>query len=212
MTNRGFTLIEILLAMAIFSLIGLASYSVLSTVLDSDRLSSEQFEAFEKLQRTMLYLERDLLQAVPRSVRIEGQGNDIVFSGGEDQLQSDADGMAFVRGGWHNPQLMLPRSRLQAVGYRLRDGKLERLHHNYPDNVIGHEPEIRVLLERVEDLQLQFATAPINNDRDSNTWSNSYTATELPMAVAVELTTEDFGMIRREFLLTGKGGTNAITQ
>ena len=39
--QRGFTLIEILIAMAIFTLIGLASTGLLTTVIDSNDISEE---------------------------------------------------------------------------------------------------------------------------------------------------------------------------
>ena len=41
--QRGFTLIEILIAMAIFTLIGLASTGLLTTVIDSNDISEERF-------------------------------------------------------------------------------------------------------------------------------------------------------------------------
>lgn len=208
--SRGFTLLEILVAMAIFTLIGLASNAVLSSVLDNDELSRQRIEQLEKLQRAMLTLERDILQATPRSVRVEGENTDIVFTGGRDLFESEADGMAFVRAGWHNPQLMLPRSTLQAVAYRLQDNKLERLYGNYVDNIIGFEPKIRVLLEDVEDLQLEyFVKKQDNQNSNDNNWAESYKGQTLPAAVAIEITHKDFGKIRREFLLTSNQASNA---
>jgi len=208
--SQGFTLLEILVAMAIFTLIGLASNAVLSSVLDNDELSRERVEQLEKLQRAMLTIERDVLQATPRSVRLEGENTDIVFTGGRDLFESEADGMAFVRAGWHNPQLMLPRSTLQAVAYRLQDEQLQRLYGNYVDNVIGFEPKIRVLLEQVEDLQIEyFVPKQSNQNNESSNWAESYRGQTLPLAVAIELTHKNFGNIRREFLLTGNQISNA---
>ena len=139
----GFTLLEILVAMAIFTLIGLASTAVLSSVIDSDELSTERFGKLQTLQRAMLTLERDILQATARPIRVEGETNPVVLSGGGDLFQSETDGLGLVRSGWHNPQLMLPRSTLQAVAYRLQEGQLQRLYGNYVDNVIGYEPKIK---------------------------------------------------------------------
>ncbi len=138
--QRGFTLIEILIAMAIFTLIGLASTGLLTTVIDSNDISEERFAKLQLLQRAMITIERDLQQAVPRASRVNGEKQDVVMAGGETD-DSDDDGIGFVRGGWHNPQLMLPRSTLQFVAYRLQENKLERLYSNYVDNVIGYEPE-----------------------------------------------------------------------
>lgn len=202
--QRGFTLIEILIAMAIFTLIGLASTGLLTTVIDSNDISEERFAKLQLLQRAMITIERDLQQAVPRAARVNGEKQDVVMAGGETD-DSDDDGIGFVRGGWHNPQLMLPRSTLQFVAYRLQENKLERLYSNYVDNVIGYEPKVRVLLEDIESLKIEFlATADsgsLDEDEDLS-WSESYKGTALPRAVAIEFVSKDFGKIRREFTLT----------
>jgi general secretion pathway protein J len=202
--QRGFTLIEILVAMAIFTLIGLASTGLLTTVIDSNNLSQERFEKLQLLQRAMVTIERDIQQAVSRPVRANGEKQEIVMAGGEVD-GSDDDGIGFVRGGWHNPQLMLPRSTLQYVAYRLRDNKLERLYSNYVDNVIGYEPKVRVLLENIESFKVEFlsgnnASSTIKDDDDIK-WSEKYQDTVLPRAVAIEFVSKDFGMLRREFTL-----------
>jgi len=202
--QRGFTLIEILVAMAIFTLIGLASTGLLTTVIDSNSLSQERFEKLQLLQRAMVTIERDIQQAVSRPVRANGEKQEVVMAGGEVD-GSDDDGIGFVRGGWHNPQLMLPRSTLQYVAYRLRDNKLERLYSNYVDNVIGYEPKVRVLLENIESFKVEFlsgnnASSTIKDDDDIK-WSEKYQDTVLPRAVAIEFVSKDFGMLRREFTL-----------
>ncbi|MDO6566879.1 type II secretion system minor pseudopilin GspJ [Alteromonas sp. 1_MG-2023] len=203
MKQRGFTLIEILIAMAIFTLIGLASTGLLTTVIDSNDLSSERFEKLQQLQRAMVIIERDIQQAVPRPVRAEGETQNVVMAGG-DVDDSDGDGIGFVRGGWHNPQLMLPRSTLQYVAYRLEEDRLERIYSNYVDNVIGYEPKVRTLLENIESFTVEFISAESSTeDSDDLSWSESYQGEALPTAVAIEFVSKDFGLIRREFVLTG---------
>lgn len=203
--SSGFTLIEILMAMAIFTLIGLASTSLLTTVIDSDELSTERFDQLQKLQRAMLVIERDLLQAVPRRTRINGESVEQVMRGGRDLFDSEADGIGLVRAGWHNPQMMLPRSTLQAVAYRLQDGNLERLYGNYVDNVIGYEPKIKVLLENINDFQVEFKTEATGDDDDDRGWKESFQGTQLPVAIAIEIDSIEFGLIRREFVLANGG-------
>lgn len=207
--QRGFTLIEILIAMAIFTLIGLASTGLLTTVIDSNDISEERFAKLQLLQRAMITIERDLQQAVPRAARVNGEKQDVVMAGGEVD-NSDDDGIGFVRGGWHNPQLMLPRSTLQYVAYRLNENRLERLYSNYVDNVIGYEPKVRVLLENIETLKIEFLATSGNESLDEDedlSWNESYKGTALPRAVAIEFVSKDFGKIRREFTLTTGGAS-----
>tara|TARA_B110000908_G_scaffold158017_1_gene198712 strand:+ start:326 stop:958 length:633 start_codon:yes stop_codon:yes gene_type:complete len=198
--RRGFTLIEILVAMAIFTLIGLASTGVLNSVINSDQLSSERFAKLEELQRAMLTIERDILQIVPRALRVNGEPVSVVISGGEDVLNSDADGLGFVRAGWHNPQMLLPRSTLQAIGYRLQEEQLQRLYGNYVDNVIGYEPKIKILLSDIEDFRVSFLTE-VEQLEEPEKWQESYSNANIPIAISITLVSKTFGEIRREFIL-----------
>jgi general secretion pathway protein J len=196
----GFTLIEILVAMAIFTIIGLASTGVLNSVINSDQLSSERFEKLEELQRAMLTIERDILQIVPRKVRINSEPVSAVISGGEDVFDSDADGIGFVRAGWHNPQMLLPRSTLQAVGYRIQEEQLQRLYGNYVDNVIGYEPKIKILLSDIEDFRVSFLTEAEQLE-EPDEWKETYSSATLPIAISITIVSKTFGEIRREFIL-----------
>ena len=198
--RRGFTLIEILVAMAIFSIIGLASTGVLNSVINSDQLSTERFAKLEELQRAMLTIERDILQIVPRALRVNGEAIELVISGGEDVLNSDADGLGFVRTGWHNPQMLLPRSTLQAIGYRVQDQQLQRLYGNYVDNVIGYEPKVKVLLSDIEDFRVSFLTE-LEQLEEPEEWEESYANANLPIAISITLVSKTFGEIRREFIV-----------
>jgi general secretion pathway protein J len=198
--TSGFTLIEILVAMAIFTIIGLASTGVLTSVINSDQLSSKRFAKLEELQRAMLTIERDLLQIVPRAVRINGEPVSAVITGGEDIFDSDADGLGFVRLGWHNPQMLLPRSSLQAVGYRIQEEQLQRLFGNYVDNVIGYEPKVKVLLSDIEDFKVSFLTE-IEQLEEPEEWKDTYSNTTLPIAISITIISRTFGEIRREFML-----------
>ncbi|MEO9944797.1 type II secretion system minor pseudopilin GspJ [Paraglaciecola sp.] len=200
--NRGFTLLEILVAIAIFALIGVASTGVLNSVIESDQLSEERFAKLEELQRAMLTIERDIMQMTNRSVRINGEASSVVVSGGEDVMSSDAGGLAFVRAGWHNPQMLLPRSTLQSVGYRLQEKELQRVYGNYVDNVIGYEPKVRVLLSDIEDFQVSFLTDETKLE-DAEDWEEIYSSEVLPLAISVTISSKTFGEIRREFLVGG---------
>lgn len=198
--NRGFTLIEILVAMAIFTIIGLASTGVLTSVINSDQLSTERFAKLEELQRAMLTIERDIMQIVPRAVRVNGELASAVTTGGEDLFDSEADGLGFVRIGWHNPQMLLPRSTLQAVGYRLVENQLQRLYGNYVDNVIGYEPKVKILLSDIEDFRVSFLT-DIAQLEEPEDWEESYSNATLPIAISITIVSKTFGEIRREFML-----------
>ncbi|OFA32107.1 type II secretion system protein GspJ [Glaciecola punicea] len=193
--HRGFTLLEIVIAIAIFSLLALGANSLLTTVMRSNEISAQREAKFEQLQRAMLIIERDFLQIQARTPRTQGLENDLIITGGEFEFESDAYGIGFVRGGWRNPQLRLKRSTLQNVAYRLQENRLERLHTNYVDAVLGTEPNIRVLLDNVSDFKIEI----LSTVQTELEWSETIPSTELPIAIAVIMTIDSFGIIRREF-------------
>jgi len=193
----GFTLIEIIIAIAIFSLLALGANALLVNVTKSNELSSVREGQLEQLQRAMLIMERDFLQIQQRVPRAQGLENNLVITGGEFEFESDAYGIGFVRGGWRNPQLRLKRSSLQNVAYRLQENRLERLHTNYVDATIGTEPKIRVLLDNVSDFKVEI----LREVKAELKWSETIPDTELPFAIAVIITSDTFGEIRREFMV-----------
>nr|WP_185378111.1 type II secretion system minor pseudopilin GspJ [Aeromonas enteropelogenes] len=196
--HAGFTLLEMLVAIAIFATLSLGAYQVLQGVLTSDEVAKRKEARLYELQLAFTLLERDVTQMVPRSGRIEGENNKVLLAASRFGQQSDDWGMAFMRGGWLNPDGMLPRSQLQRVGWRLKDQTLERLSYLYPDPVIGSEPRIQPVLKGVTALRLYFY--------DQGRWREEWTQRSvLPYGLAVELDLEDYGTIRRQFLI-GAGG------
>jgi general secretion pathway protein J len=193
--QRAFTLIEIVIAIGIFSLLALAANSVLTNVNTSSAISAKREAKLEQLQRAMLIIERDFLQIQARIPRTQGIENNLIISGGEFEFESDAYGVGFVRGGWRNPQLRLKRSSLQNVAYRVQENRLERLHTNYVDAVIGTEPIVRILLDDVSDFKVEV----LREVKTELQWSESIPDTNLPVAIAIIITTDTFGEIRREF-------------
>lgn len=193
--QHGFTLLEVIIAIAIFSILALGANALLVNVTDSNELSSERAKKLENLQRAMIIMERDFLQMQNRSPRSFDDTDNLVIKGGEFEFESDAYGVGFVRGGWQNPQLRLKRSHLQSVAYRLRENKLERLHTNYVDSVIGTEPKIRVLLEGVTNFKVEVLTDITTEFK----WSETIVNTNLPAAIAITIDTETFGEIHRVF-------------
>jgi general secretion pathway protein J len=193
--QAGFTLIEVLIATAIFAILALGANAMLSNITTSNEISSERELKFEQLQRAMIVIERDFMQMQSRIPRTQELENELVIRGGEYDFESDADGIGFVRTGWNNPQLRLKRSNLQNVAYRLQEERLERLHTNFVDSVIGTEPRIRVLLEGVTDFRVEVLREVTTELK----WSETIPDVELPYAVAVTVTTDSFGEIRRVF-------------
>jgi general secretion pathway protein J len=140
----GFTLVEVLVALAIFALIGLLSAQILTRIVDARARTEARGDRLLAVQRAVLRLERDLLQAVDRPVRDR-------FGDSEPALRAELPGvLTFTRDGWRNP-LELPRSDLQRVQWRLgEEGTLERAFWTVLDRAEDSRPLVQAVLEGVD--------------------------------------------------------------
>jgi len=202
--QKGFTLLEVLIAIAIFSLISLSSFTIFDTVLSSDESAKNRSERQNELQRAFIILERDIIQIARRSARLNGEAplEGFLQTSGN-TFVSDEQALAFVRHGWTNPGLLLPRSDMQAVAYRLVDETFERLHFNFVDAVVGEEPKIRPLISDISTLKFEYY--------DEDKWQKTWLKKSLPSAIAIEIDTKDYGVIRRQFLVAGRKGTDNVS-
>jgi len=154
--SRGFTLIEVLIVLGIFSIIGLIGAQLVSRVLDNERTLTERGTRLAQIQRSMQILQRDILQLSARGIR-DQLGDPI------EPLLIGADGMIeFTRFGWRNP-LNRPRSELQRVGYVVQEETLYRAYWMVLDRAPDSEPQLQQLLEGVEQIEF-FALDSSGNE------------------------------------------------
>lgn len=193
---QGFTLIEMILAVAIFALISMASFQILSTVTESNSHSEEVIADLHGVERAFFWIERDFLQATKRKVRVDGEApTDNVFVGGDLIMESQDGAVAFTHDGWRNPGMVLPRSEIQSVSYRMFEDNLERSFYNYPDPVEGETPRVQVLLENIIALKFEYF--------GEEGWGNEWNQPGIPTAVKVIIETESLGEVERWFKLAG---------
>ncbi len=190
----GFSLLEMLIAIAIFSLIGLASNYVLSTVLKSEETTKDFAVRLKSLQQGFGALERDFGQMVARTPRSldSGRGSSVIQFG-DNLLGSESQAIVFYRLGWLNPQGLLPRGSIQSVAYVVIEGKLERWHFPYPEPELGAEPVKSLVIDKVLSVEYSFFA--------EDKWVKQYDAKVLPKAIAMEIEVEGLGKIQRRFLL-----------
>lgn len=192
--GRGFTLIEVLVSIAIFATLSMAAYQVVNQVQRSNELSAERSARLNQLQRSLVILDNDFRQMAVRQFRTEGEeASSKLIIVKEYLLDSDSIGIVFTRLGWHNPQQQFPRGEVTKVGYRLKEETLERVWWRYPDTPAGQEAVITPLLDDVEDLEFEFY--------DGKRWGKEWQADKsLPKAVRLKLTLKDYGEVERIYL------------
>jgi general secretion pathway protein J len=193
--RRGFTLIEVMVALAVFGVMSMLAYSALGNTLSNADYLSTRMDRIQSIQRAMRYLSSDLMQTAPRPIRSE-VGDDflpaLVSTLSSDYL------LELTHGGWGNPA-GLPRGTLQRVAYRLEDDQLVRYHWNVLDRTYANEPFAIVLLDNVESLYFRYIDP---TGEVSEVWPPLATGAAIdlrsrPRAVEVILTLADEGEIRR---------------
>ena len=188
--QRGFTLLELLVALAIFALVSVMAYGGLASVLDQQFATDDIAAQLARLQKTYLLLQRDFEQVVPRPVRDE-YGDTLAPLLGDSQLQ-------FTRGGWSNPAGH-PRSSLRRVAYRLEDQELTRYAWSVLDRAQNSEPLEQPLLDGVTEISSRYL---VENDEWQDSWPPATVAAigdtetfSLPLAVEIQLEHERFGVV-----------------
>jgi general secretion pathway protein J len=194
--NEGFTLVELLVALAIFAILSVLAYGGYNNSVKQNEIARASMQRLQSLQTTMRLLTQDFEQISPRPVR------DVLGDGRLPALVADKRDQtlfSLTRAGWTNPA-GLPRGTLQRVSYLLDpDGKLIRQYFNVLDATLANEPVRRELIDRVKSVTVRF--------RDSQKqWQDQWpplnappvtVARSRPVAVEIRLELEDFGEITR---------------
>lgn len=200
--QQGFTLMEVLIAVTITSVIGMGVWQVINSVVNSRDRVNELANQFDGLQKAVLLLERDITQIVNRPARD-------VYGDFQWALTTREEGYDFMltRQGWRNP-LGLRRSSLQRVAWEYTGNELRR--HYWPVVDQGQEQSRRevLLLENVQVFDVWIM------DKDGNRqerWPPEEVLAELapgdrptaalPRGIEIRLEHQQFGDITRTFTL-----------
>jgi general secretion pathway protein J len=184
--KSGFSLIELLVALAVFSIMSALAYGGLSSIARARTELARQEDAFGDLIRAVGVLDRDLREATARPVR----GN---FGQPLPAFAGTADHLEFTRLGFANPQAE-PRSNLERVLYELDAGSLKRGRFAVLDRAPTTAPIVADLKVRAEDFRLRYMDS---SNRWLDAWPPPQTTdvTLLPRAVQWRLRTHDDGEI-----------------
>jgi general secretion pathway protein J len=209
--QRGFTLVEVLIALAITAFVSTIAYASLSTVMIGVESTREAANRTNELNRAWMIISRDLRQFAARPVRDEFGELEPAMAGGSAARFL----LSFTRAGWHNP-VGQQRSTLQRVNYLLEDEALWRESYPVLDRAGDTEPSRVKLLEGIEYLDLAFLASlesvETNDDQkslDTSAWAENWVADisnpdiELspPVAIEIRMQLKDFGEIRRLYEL-----------
>jgi len=200
--TRAFSLLELLVALAVFAAMAAAAYGGLASIARTRATLAAEQDRFTAMVRAVGALERDLRQAVARPV-LGNDGRPLPA------LLGRADAIELTRLGFANPRAE-PRSNLQRVAY-VRDGDaLVRLRYAVLDRAPDSLPARTPLLAKVTDWRLRYLG---EDGAWREQWPPGPDATLLPRAVEFRFDAPGYGGIRRVVELPTtlplRGGTNS---
>jgi general secretion pathway protein J len=193
--QRGFTLLEILVATVILAVMGLMAYRAVSEAQVAVAAADGHMDRLREAQRAVHLLVTDFRTLAPRPVR------ETIGDGFRAALMRDPNSISVVElshGGWPNGA-GTPRGTVQRVTYRLEEGKLIREHWTVADPTLATPPLKRELLDRVERIEIRYMNSsrewieewpPFGNTQD-------FGFRERPLAVEITLVLTDYGELRR---------------
>jgi len=196
----GFTLIEIMVAVAIFAVIASIVGPALFQFLEIRERAGAKQDQLEGLQKTFLFMANDLRYATNRLGKDEfGDPGDATMTVGDDSLIDLTAAYPDLNLGG----LGVPRR----VRWQLEDGVLQRLQ----SPVMDPDGDTRVLkqsvLNDVRDVEIELSVVEDGRDNTSKKWDEQ---TRLPDKIEITLTMENKTEYRRVFTMLGGDTLDAV--
>lgn len=209
---KGFTLLEVMIAVSIFAIMGIASYQLLSGEIRTQQRLQQHAQLQDNWQRSMRRLSLDLQQIVARGIRED-------YGEPEAALFSDGQSLQLTRQGWGNP-LGRKRSELQRVKYSLQTLDSATINYvprteNTSDTQSVVQREFWVNLDRAPgskalEQSLFIGASDLNFrffDEKNRQWIAQWPPNEdakrtLPQAIEVNLSSDRYGDLQKLVNLT----------
>jgi len=191
--SGGFTLVEVLLALAIFGVIAVLAYRATASLTEGEARLSAEARRWRTLEALFARFEADIRQAVPRAARAGSRIEPAWLA-----LPADGAGnaaMVFTRSGAEFADD--PGLAGQRIGYRLRGHAVEIAYWPRVDNAADTQPAVYALVDGVTGFRIAYLGR-------NGTWRDSWPVqgeSALPRAVRVELTLDSGEAIERWFAL-----------
>ena len=146
--NLGFTLVEILIALTIFSIMAGITSGVLYSVFNAREKTTTHAQKLSEMQLAFVIIEQDLSQILFKPIK--------TFQGKQTSVFGLANELRFSRGGIMNPTAEKKQSSIVRVHYFVENEKLIRESEAAVNRDIIIEPSQQILLNDVTKLQIEY--------------------------------------------------------
>ena len=186
--NHGYTLIEIMVALAVFAVLATITASAMYQAFDTRARVNVQANQLNAIQLALILIARDTEQMVDRAIR----GNDMLlfppFVGQTRYLE-------FTRGGLVNPNGIERRGTLQRIAYVCSGKTLVRRSWENLDTPNRKQYQDRILLDNLKDCTFAYLSSSrqvLPEWREYAVQQNQKKET-LPLAIQFTLTIQNWG-------------------
>lgn len=171
-SERGFTLVEMLVSLVIFAILASAGVGLLSASVSTQGAVDRSLSRVSAQERVGALFNADIGQAIARPVTGLGTAR-------EDSFEGSATTLSLTRAGWANITKQ-PRSSLQRVDWRIGEGGVVRLAYLFLDGTDPGQPAL--IMRDVSQIGFRYRRA-------DGGWSNQFRSSERELLpAAVEMT------------------------
>ncbi|KTD73099.1 GspJ family T2SS minor pseudopilin variant LspJ [Legionella tucsonensis] len=195
---NGFTLIEILIALAVFAILATITTSVLYNAFTTRSRVNEQSERLSELQLAISLIQQDTRQIVERAIRSNEMQLLPAFIGQTNYVE-------FTRDGNINPGSIEKRSTLKRVAYVCQQGALIRRTWSSLDIINQKNHEDKLLLSRLTHCHFGYLNQNLQilpEWREQAVTLNQ-SKEPFPKAIQFNMTLQEQGEINLLFILPG---------
>lgn len=191
-TLKGFTLLEILIALFVFSIVSLMMASGLRTVIQASSSTEEKASRLRETQIALILFSREIEQAVNRPILNESGKEAPAFLG-------DQHRVVFTHTGRANPEGLSLQSSLSRTEYRFHDKGLYRLTWEALDLPPDSKPHAQIILQEVSAVSFQYLD---QQNHFQNEWGGDEKREyPLPKAVKITLTFTHWGKLSQLYVI-----------